>query len=549
MSRLRDRDAHVLGQAARRRRARARASPRRLAARGHARRAGRARAAPARSSSARRPSRPTSSGMRRTRTRRSTIASAAMIDAYRDGLRPLAARRPASTSSTPRTACRPTPRSRCATRASSPHVVRTVHHVDDFRSPSLDRLPGALDPSIPTACCASRRPWVAPAARASSASRPASSPTASTATASRPPRDAAERAADREALRLGERLCVLTVGGIEPRKGSLDAARGASRGCGAPRRERDPLLVIAGGATLFDYRDEIDRFGARAARARRRRRRAHARRPLDDELVARAYRAADVLRVPVDQGGLRARRRSRRSPPACRWSRRTSTSSATFLADGENALLVPVGDRAALAAALLRGRHRSRARGAPACRPARRSPRATAGTRSAEAHEPAYAALVGTRPDRGGSLSGAACHRDVAAAATAPTSPPAATRCASTSRPRSGGTDTGLMPTELFCAALASCFCLAVAHVARKRSIELPDLQVTATAERAGPRAALRPAHASRPWRTSTTRCSRRSSSGPSRSAGSRTRSRPGRPWSIVHALHDTSIHRSKSRP
>jgi uncharacterized OsmC-like protein len=49
-----------------------------------------------------------------------------------------------------------------------------------------------------------------------------------------------------------------------------------------------------------------------------------------------------------------------------------------------------------------------------------------------------------------------------------------------------GGTDTGPMPTELFCAALASCFCLAVAHVARKRSVELPNLQVTATAERAG---------------------------------------------------------------
>ena len=49
-----------------------------------------------------------------------------------------------------------------------------------------------------------------------------------------------------------------------------------------------------------------------------------------------------------------------------------------------------------------------------------------------------------------------------------------------------GGGDTGPMPTELFCAALASCFCLAVAHVARKRSVDLPDLQVTVEAERAG---------------------------------------------------------------
>jgi putative redox protein len=50
----------------------------------------------------------------------------------------------------------------------------------------------------------------------------------------------------------------------------------------------------------------------------------------------------------------------------------------------------------------------------------------------------------------------------------------------------SGGADEGMMPTELFCAALASCFCLAIGHVARKREIELPALEVTVRAERAG---------------------------------------------------------------
>jgi len=49
---------------------------------------------------------------------------------------------------------------------------------------------------------------------------------------------------------------------------------------------------------------------------------------------------------------------------------------------------------------------------------------------------------------------------------------------------RSGGTDTGMMPTELFCAALASCFCLAVGFAARKRDREVPGLKVTVTAER-----------------------------------------------------------------
>jgi uncharacterized OsmC-like protein len=49
-----------------------------------------------------------------------------------------------------------------------------------------------------------------------------------------------------------------------------------------------------------------------------------------------------------------------------------------------------------------------------------------------------------------------------------------------------GGRDAGMMPTELFFAGLASCFCLAVAHVAGKRDIELPGLTVTVDAERVG---------------------------------------------------------------
>lgn len=52
--------------------------------------------------------------------------------------------------------------------------------------------------------------------------------------------------------------------------------------------------------------------------------------------------------------------------------------------------------------------------------------------------------------------------------------------------PSAGGDDAGPMPTELLCAALASCFCLAIAHVAGKRGAEPPGLEVTVTAERAG---------------------------------------------------------------
>jgi putative redox protein len=44
--------------------------------------------------------------------------------------------------------------------------------------------------------------------------------------------------------------------------------------------------------------------------------------------------------------------------------------------------------------------------------------------------------------------------------------------------PDCGGTDAGPTPTELFLSSLASCFTMAVAHAARKRGIELPDLAV-----------------------------------------------------------------------
>jgi organic hydroperoxide reductase OsmC/OhrA len=55
--------------------------------------------------------------------------------------------------------------------------------------------------------------------------------------------------------------------------------------------------------------------------------------------------------------------------------------------------------------------------------------------------------------------------------------------------PGEGGTDTGPRPTELLLAALASCFTMALAYVARKGGVELPgDLAVTATGEYAGPR-------------------------------------------------------------
>jgi putative redox protein len=49
-----------------------------------------------------------------------------------------------------------------------------------------------------------------------------------------------------------------------------------------------------------------------------------------------------------------------------------------------------------------------------------------------------------------------------------------------------GGADTGPMPTEMFLISLASCFCIAVAWVARKHRREVPGLRVVVRARRPG---------------------------------------------------------------
>jgi uncharacterized OsmC-like protein len=52
--------------------------------------------------------------------------------------------------------------------------------------------------------------------------------------------------------------------------------------------------------------------------------------------------------------------------------------------------------------------------------------------------------------------------------------------------PEPVGEDSGSMPTELVAAGLASCFALALGHVARREGTELPGLVVDVEAERAG---------------------------------------------------------------
>ena len=49
--------------------------------------------------------------------------------------------------------------------------------------------------------------------------------------------------------------------------------------------------------------------------------------------------------------------------------------------------------------------------------------------------------------------------------------------------PEYRGEDTGMMPTEMFIASVASCFCMALVFVAKKNSIEVKDMRVEVSAE------------------------------------------------------------------
>jgi glycosyltransferase involved in cell wall biosynthesis len=107
------------------------------------------------------------------------------------------------------------------------HVIRTVHHVDDFTSPSLIDCQhrSIVEPDL-VLCVSS--PWVARLADEFGV-RARLVRNGVDRGRFRAARDAAERAADREALGLGSRLVVLTVGGVEPRKGSLTLLDGFAR--------------------------------------------------------------------------------------------------------------------------------------------------------------------------------------------------------------------------------------------------------------------------------------------------------------------------------
>jgi glycosyltransferase-like protein len=275
------------------------------------------------------------------------------------------------------------------------HVIRTVHHVDDFTSPSLIECQDRSIAEPDRVLCVSP-PWVERLAEDYGVEAGLVANGVDGARF-RPPHDPAERGRERARAGLGDRFTVLTVGGIEPRKGSLtllDAFAALRRA--APRL--DPLLVIAGGMTLFDYRHERERFDARAAELGVTE---HVRvpGPLPGGEIEGLFRAADVFAFPsVKEGfGLVALEALAADLPVVASDLDVLRG---FLTDGESALLAPVGDGAALAAALervarepdLRERLRAGGRAVVAAR---------TWDAAAAAHERAYEAFLRSRASVG----------------------------------------------------------------------------------------------------------------------------------------------------
>jgi glycosyltransferase-like protein len=230
-----------------------------------------------------------------------------------------------------------------------PHVIRTVHHVDSFTSPSLV---ACQDRSIlePDALLCVSEPWVERLAREFGVSaglvRNGVDPARY-----RPARDETERRRDRAAAGLDGRLAVLTIGGIEPRKGSITLLEAFAR-LRTLVPELDPVLVVAGGATLFDYRDEVDRFHTRAGELRVA---PHVRvlGSLSPGDIERLYRAADLFALPSTKEGfglVLLEALASRLPVVAS----DLAVFRIFLVHGRSARLVPVGDAEALAGELAR---------------------------------------------------------------------------------------------------------------------------------------------------------------------------------------------------
>lgn len=266
-------------------------------------------------------------------------------------------------------------------------VTRTVHHVDDFRSPSLI---ACQDRSIsdPDAVLCVSEPWV-PVLRADFG---VTAELVSNGVEFDRYRGVAAghgRAAARVRLGAGDRFVILTIGGIEPRKGSITLLEAFARLRARVASALDPLLLIAGGATLFDYRDELARFTQRREALGLDDRHVRTLGPQSEQELDGLLAAADAFAFPSRQEGFGL---AALEALACGLPLVCSDLPVfrTFVRDGDSAVIAPVGDVEALAEALERVatdptlRERLRRGGEAVAR-------ARSWNRSAVEHERAYA--------------------------------------------------------------------------------------------------------------------------------------------------------------
>ena len=147
----------------------------------------------------------------------------------------------------------------CITANAVPGSIRTVHHLDRFTTPELVRCHDRAITAPVTLVTVSRAVAAEVAAEygREAVVIPNGVDSERFAAAAEP---AARAQRDAWRHRFGDYL--VAVGGIEPRKGTLDALEGYAL---ARRRHPDLRLVVAGGETLFDYAEYRRRFEARRA--------------------------------------------------------------------------------------------------------------------------------------------------------------------------------------------------------------------------------------------------------------------------------------------
>jgi glycosyltransferase-like protein len=244
-----------------------------------------------------------------------------------------------------------------------PPFLRTVHHVDDFRSPALVECQ-RTSLLVPDRLLVVSRYWRTRLRRELGVEAEVV-PNGVDISRFRPP-GPRECEAARARFGFGARPVVLSVGGIEPRKGSLRLLEGFAA-AHAALEAAPPLLAIAGGETLFDYLDYRTRFLARLAelglgddvRIVG---------PVEDEAMPALYRAADAFALASTREGfgLAALEAQASGLPAVLSDLEVF---GEFAIDGESALLARADDPAAFGRALVRAlrdeplRERLRARG------------------------------------------------------------------------------------------------------------------------------------------------------------------------------------------